>query len=55
MVSKLVILALIPIVVAWVVAKALRNSLLTKLMTEQHRRLSDAGCFDPTEALHGIL
>lgn len=55
MISKLVILILIPIVVAWVIVKALRSSLAAKLMSENHRKLSDAGCFDPTEALHGIL
>ena len=55
MLSKLIILALIPVVVAWVVAVALRNSLAAKLMTESQRKISDAGCFDPTEALHGIF
>lgn len=57
MASKVVIMALLPIIILWVVAIAIRNTLQHKVHSTQKciGNISDSGCFDPTEALDGII
>lgn len=49
---KVLLLALLPLIVGWVVLVAVRDTVLSQT---KGRKLEDSGRFDPTEALYGIL
>lgn len=54
MATKVVILALLPAIVGWVVLWALWSTLMPKALQCREKN-AECGIFDPTEGLSGIL
>lgn len=57
MTMKVLLLALLPFIIAWVVIIAVRDTLASRALAAHgdNHKIADSGRFDPTEALHGIL
>ncbi len=54
MATKVILLTLLPLIVLWIVVIAFCKAFVPQSKANS-KHLSDAACFDPTEALHEII